>query len=63
MEQHSTNKPRRGFAAMPPDKQKEIARQGGRIAHEKGVAHKWNSDEARKAGRKGGQTRMRKATS
>lgn len=45
----------RGFAAMSPEKQKQIASEGGRAAHKQGVAHEWNSDEARKAGKKGGQ--------
>ena len=40
---------------MSPDKQREIASKGGRAAHEKGTAHKWTTDEARSAGRKGGQ--------
>ena len=40
---------------MSPEKQREIARKGGRAAHEKGAAHEWNADEARLAGRKGGQ--------
>jgi uncharacterized protein len=44
----------RGFAAMSPERQREIASKGGRAAHEQGVAHQWNSDEARQAGRKGG---------
>ena len=48
-------KSRRGFAAMDPQRQKEIARQGGQVAHRLGVAHQWSSDEAREAGRKGGQ--------
>jgi general stress protein YciG len=46
----------RGFAAMNPEKQKEIASEGGRAAHQQGVAHEWNSEEARQAGRKGGQS-------
>ncbi len=46
---------RRGFASMSPDKQREIARKGGRAAHEKGTAHEWTPEEARAAGRKGGQ--------
>ena len=46
---------RRGFASMSPERQREIARKGGRAAHEKGTAHEWTSDEARAAGRKGGQ--------
>ena len=40
---------------MDPDKQRSIASKGGKAAHEKGTAHKFNSDEARAAGRKGGQ--------
>jgi hypothetical protein len=40
---------------MSPDKQREIASKGGRAAHEKGTAHEWTPDEARSAGRKGGQ--------
>jgi hypothetical protein len=40
---------------MSPEKQREIASKGGRAAHEKGTAHEWTPDEARSAGRKGGQ--------
>jgi hypothetical protein len=40
---------------MSPERQKQIASEGGRAAHKLGVAHEWNSDEARKAGKKGGQ--------
>jgi uncharacterized protein len=40
---------------MSPEKQREIASKGGRAAHEKGTAHEWTTDEARSAGRKGGQ--------
>ena len=45
----------RGFAGMDPEKQREIASKGGRAAHAKGTAHEFTSDEAREAGRKGGQ--------
>jgi len=45
----------RGFAAMNRDRQREIASIGGRAAHEKGTAHEFTSEEAREAGRKGGQ--------
>jgi uncharacterized protein len=48
-------KERRGFASMSADKQREIASKGGKAAHRKGTAHQWSSDEAREAGRKGGQ--------
>ena len=47
---------RRGFASMDPNRQKEIASKGGRAAHAKGTAHEWSADEAREAGRKGGET-------
>lgn len=40
---------------MDEDKQREIARKGGKAAHEKGTAHQFTSEEAREAGRKGGQ--------
>jgi len=46
---------RRGFAAMDSEKQKQIASQGGKAAHQQGVAHRWTSEEASEAGRKGGQ--------
>ena len=45
----------RGFAGMDPQQQREIASEGGRAAHEKGTAHEFTSEEARKAGRKGGE--------
>jgi uncharacterized protein len=49
-----TRRERGGFAGMDSDKQREIARRGGRAAHRKGTAHEFNADEARAAGRKGG---------
>jgi general stress protein YciG len=52
---NAERKERRGFASMSPEKQREIASKGGRAAHEKGTAHEWTTDEARSAGRKGGQ--------
>ena len=55
MNANSNHKERRGFASMSPEKQREIASKGGRAAHEKGTAHEWTADEARTAGRKGGQ--------
>ncbi len=41
----------RGFASMDPDKQREIASEGGKAAHEKGTAHEFDSEEAREAGK------------
>jgi general stress protein YciG len=46
----------RGFAGMDPAKQREIASKGGRAAHRDGHAHEFTTDEARAAGRRGGQT-------
>lgn len=54
----STDKPSapkrslRGFAAMDPQRQREIASLGGRAAHQSGHAHEFTSEEARAAGRK-----------
>jgi len=45
----------RGFASMDDDKQREIAAEGGRASHASGNAHEFDSEEAREAGRKGGQ--------
>ena len=53
--QAAPRKERRGVASMSPEKQREIASKGGRAAHQKGTAHEWTSEEARSAGRKGGQ--------
>jgi len=39
---------------MDRERQREIARKGGKAAHEKGTAHEFTSDEAKAAGRKGG---------
>jgi uncharacterized protein len=56
-QESSTRKSNRGFASMDPQRQREIASEGGRAAHEKGTAHEFTSEEAREAGRKGGQAR------
>lgn len=50
---------KRGFASMDEAKQREIASKGGKAAHEKGTAHEFTSEEARAAGRKGGEARGR----
>jgi general stress protein YciG len=49
----------RGFAAMNPEQQREIASKGGRAAHQRGTAHEWDSAEAAAAGRKGGRASHR----
>jgi len=51
------NKPKRGFAAMDPKRQREIASMGGKKAQTTGFGHRWTSEEARKAGEKGGRAR------
>ena len=40
----------RGFASMDPERQRAIASEGGTAAHEKGTAHEFTSEEARRAG-------------
>lgn len=45
----------RGFAAMDPAKQREIASKGGKVAHASGTAHEWTTEEAKAAGSKGGK--------
>ena len=54
---------RRGFASMDSNKQRRIASKGGRAAHEKGTAHEFTPEEAREAGRKGGEARGRTRSS
>lgn len=46
---------KRGFAAMSEAQQREIASKGGQAAHQKGTAHEFDSEEARRAGQKGGE--------
>lgn len=56
------NTSKRGFASMDASKQREIASKGGRAAHAKGTAHEFTSEEARVAGRKGGEAVSRDRT-
>ena len=46
---------KRGFAAMDEAQQRSIASKGGQAAHQKGTAHEFDSEEARRAGQKGGE--------
>ncbi|MGH7295981.1 MAG: KGG domain-containing protein [Polyangiaceae bacterium] len=57
MNQNDSEHPKsnRGFASMNLNKQREIASKGGKAAHAQGRAHEFTSDEARSAGRKGGE--------
>lgn len=50
----ATSRRPRGFAAMDRAKVREIASKGGRAAHACGTAHQFTSEEARRAGMKGG---------
>jgi general stress protein YciG len=55
--QSNSDRPKsnRGFASMDASKQREIASKGGKAAHQQGRAHEFTPDEARTAGRKGGE--------
>lgn len=55
-ETSSTPKPR-GFAAMDPETRRAICSKGGRAAHATGKAHRFTTEEAKVAGRKGGLKR------
>ena len=45
----------RGSASMDGKKRREIASKGGKAAHALGIAHRWTPEEARLAGKKGGE--------
>lgn len=49
-------KQRRGFAVMDKEAHRKIARAGGVAAHAVGLAHRFTSELAREAGKKGGAT-------
>ena len=51
----------RGFAGMDAAQQRQIASAGGRAAHASGHAHEFSSEEAREAGRKGGEARIQRS--
>lgn len=55
-------KKKRGFGSMDPEKQREIASQGGKAAHAKGTAHEYTPEEASAAGRLGGIAAHAKGT-
>jgi general stress protein YciG len=52
-------KSRRGVAAMSPEQPRRIASVGGRASHQSGRGHRFSPEEAREAGRKGGQISRR----
>jgi len=43
----------RGFGSMSRERRLELAKKGGEAARDKGVAHRWDSSGAKKAGRLG----------
>ena len=47
---------------MTPAQRQKIASMGGKAAQRKGVAHRWSSEAARVAGRKGGLASWRRKT-
>jgi general stress protein YciG len=49
-------KSNRGFASLDTNKRREIASNAGKAAHAQGRAHEFSVEEARSAGRKGGET-------
>jgi general stress protein YciG len=51
-------KARTGFAAMDPERQRELAKRGGRAVQEKGTGHRWDSERAKAAGHAGGKATM-----
>ncbi len=55
-------KRRQGFAALDAERRKAIASMGGIAAHAAGRAHRFTTEEARAAGRKGGLARKKVAT-
>jgi general stress protein YciG len=50
---HVVAKPPRGFAALTPERRRELAHMGGLAS--KGKGHRWTIEQARAAGQKGGR--------
>lgn len=46
---------RRGFHSMSLRERHEVSSKGGRAAHKKKTCHEWTVEEAREAGRRGGE--------
>lgn len=46
---------KRGFASVDPELRRKIASLGGKAAHSNGTTHRFTSEEAREAGRRGGK--------
>lgn len=52
-QQPAAPKPR-GFAAIDPETRRAISAKGGAAAHAAGTAHRFTTEEAKAAGKKGG---------
>ena len=50
---------RRGFAALSPERRREIASQGGKAAQATGKGHRWSPEETVAMGQRGGLKRFR----
>ena len=44
------------FASMDPEKHREIASKGGKVAQQKGTGHQFTNEERRAGGIRGGET-------
>jgi general stress protein YciG len=49
-------KQKRGFGVMSLEQRRAIASLGGKAAHAKGTAHEFTPEEAKAAGKRGGET-------
>lgn len=52
--------PKRGFAAMDPDRQRRLAAKGAAIAQERGTAHRWSREQAVAMAERARQARAKK---
>ena len=43
----------RGFQSMSDEKRRNVASKGGKVAHAQGKEHRWNSETAKAASKKG----------
>lgn len=55
LEEHDINKPPRGFAAMSPERRREVAARGGAAVDKSKRYFSQNPDKARDAGSLGGR--------
>lgn len=60
MTSNDPTKKLQGFAALSPERRREISSIGGKKAHALGTAHRFSPEEAQQAGRKGGAVSKRR---